>query len=136
MNLNIFSGIAHWLPRLALAGVFLYHGLLKFPIAAGMAEMMGMPLMMVYLLATMEVVGGLLILWGGFGPDLITRIAGMIFSVVMLGAIFLVHFANGWNSINMGGGNEGRGMEFQVLILAVSLLFALRGNAINKPVTA
>jgi uncharacterized membrane protein YphA (DoxX/SURF4 family) len=131
MNLNKFSGIAHWLPRLALAGIFLYHGLLKFPMAQGMATMMGMPLMMIYMLAMMEVVGGLLILWGGFGADWATRISGAMFSFVMLGAIFMVHFANGWNSINMGGGNEGKGMEFQVLILAVSLMFAIRGNSLN-----
>ena len=135
-KLNKFSGFAHWLPRSSLAATFLYHGLGKFPAAAGMAEMMGMPVVMVYLLASMEVAGGVLILWGGVGPDWATRIAGLIFSVVMLGAIFMVHLPNGWNSINMGGGNEGKGAEFQVLILAVSLVFALKGKAVNKAADA
>lgn len=31
----------------------------------------------------------------------------------------------------MGTGNEGRGMEFQVLILAVALLYAFKGNVLN-----
>ena len=131
-QLNKLSGMAHWLPRLSLAAIFLYHGSGKFPMAEGMASMMGMPVIMVYLLASMEVAGALLILWGGFGPDWATRIAGLIFSVVMLGAIFMVHLSHGWNSINMGGGNEGKGMEFQVLILAVSLLFAFKGKGVNE----
>jgi len=32
----------------------------------------------------------------------------------------------------MGSGNMGQGMEFQVLILTVSLLFALKGNSIAE----
>lgn len=78
--------MAHWLPRLSLAATFLYHGLPKF--AGG--EMMGMPAFAIYLLALMEVGGALLILWGGFGPDWATRVSGLIFSVVMIGAIVIV----------------------------------------------
>ncbi|MFQ5770756.1 MAG: DoxX family protein [bacterium] len=117
---------------MSLAAIFLYHGAGKFPMADGLAKMMGMPVFMVYLLALMEVVGGLLILWGGVGPDWATRISGIIFSVVMLGAIFMVHLSHGWNSINMGGGNEDKGMEFQVLILAVSLFFVLKGKGASN----
>jgi len=29
-------------------------------------------------------------------------------------------------------GNMGKGMEFQVLIIAISLLFALKGNSLNE----
>ncbi len=71
-------------------------------------------------------------LGGGLGLDWATRIAGLVFSIIMLGAIFLVHLQHGWNSINMGGGNEGKGFEFQALILAVSLLYAVKGNALNQ----
>ena len=52
----------------------------------------------------------------------------------MLGAVAVVHGQNGWNSINMGEGNEGKGMEFQVLILAISLFFAFTGNSANAAV--
>jgi len=127
-QLNKFSGVAHWLPRFSLAATFLYHGLGKFPMAQGMADMMGMPVFMVYMLAMMEVAGALLILWGGAGPDWASRVGGLLLAVVMLGAISMVHLKNGWNSINMGGGNEGKGMEFQVLILAVSLYFLFTGK--------
>ena len=125
---------SHWLIRLALAATFIYHGLAKFPMAAMMAEGMGMPVFMVYMLAIMEVAGGLLILYGGVGPDWATRIAGGVFAMVMLGAIFMVHWSNGWNF--MAGYGEGTnnmgGMEFQVLIFAVSLFLVARGNTINE----
>ncbi len=79
----------------------------------------------------MEVAGGLLILYGGVGPEWATRIAGAIFAVTMLGAIFMVHWPNGWNF--MAGYGEGTnnmgGMEFQVLIAAISIFFAARGNS-------
>lgn len=130
-QLNKLSGIAHWLPRLALAAIFIYHGFPKVVMAGAVADMMGMPAIMVFMLGAFEVGGALLLLWGGFGPDWTTRAAGLIFTAVMVGAISMVHLQHGWNSVNMGTGNEGRGMEFQVLILAVSLLYAFKGNALN-----
>lgn len=132
-KLNDFSGIAHWLPRLALAAIFIYHGYPKLAMAGDTASMMGMSVFMVVLIGLMEIGGSLLMLWGGFGPDWATRVAGILFAIVMIGAISMVHFQHGWNSINMGN-NGGRGMEFQVLILATSLLYLLRGNALNAKV--
>lgn len=129
--LKKFAGIAHWLPRVSLAAIFLYHGIAKFPMAEGMAQNMGMPVMAVYLLALMEVGGGLLILWGGFGPDWATRISGLILSVVMLGAIFKVHWPV-WNNFARTESHPMGGMEFQVLILAISLYFAFKGNSENQ----
>ena len=131
-KLNSFSGLGHWLPRVSLAAIFLFHGFPKFMMAQGMADMMGMPVILIYLLAMMEVSGALLLLYGGIGPDWATRVAGLIFTGVMGGAIMMVHAQHGWNSINMGIGNMGKGMEFQVLIIAISLLFALKGNSLNE----
>lgn len=130
-TLNKLSGIGHWLPRFSLAITFLYHGLPKFGMAQGMADMMGMPVIAVYMLAMMEVGGALLILWGGIGPDWATRVAGLLFAVVMMGAVVMVHAQHGWNSVNMGPDMPGQGMEFQVLIIAISLLYAFKGNKLN-----
>ncbi len=75
-----------------------------------------------------------MILYGGVGPDWVTRIASGLFATVMLGAIFMVHWSNGWNY--MTGYGEGTnnmgGMEFQVMTFAVSLFLLTRGNAINE----
>lgn len=132
-QLNKLSGIAHWLPRLSLAAIFIYHGFPKVVMTGDVAAMMGMPFIMVLMLGLVEVIGALLLLWGGVGPDWATRLSGLLFTAVMIGAIIMVHAQYGWNSINMGN-NGGRGMEFQVLIIAVSLLYAFKGNALNKTV--
>jgi len=129
-TLNKFSGYTHWLLRAALAGIFIYHGLSKFPMAQGMASMMGMPVFMVYLLGTMEIVGGLLILWGGFGPDWATRVAGGIFSVVMLGAIVMVHWPQ-WGFPATEAKPMG-GMEFQTFVLVSSLTLFVKGKTVNE----
>lgn len=130
-QLNKLSGIAHWLPRLSLAAIFIYHGFPKVAMAGDVAAMMGMPMVMVLMLGIVEIGGALLLLWGGFGPEWATRLAGLMFTVVMIGAIAMVHAQFGWNSINMGD-NGGRGMEFQVLIISTSLLYAFKGNALNE----
>ncbi|MDR9417308.1 MAG: DoxX family protein [Gracilimonas sp.] len=132
-QLNKLSGIAHWLPRLALAAIFIYHGFPKIAMAGDVAAAMGMPVVMVITLGVVEIGGALLLLWGGFGPEWATRIAGILFTIVMIGAIVMVHAQYGWNSINMGN-NGGRGMEFQVLIIATSLLYVFKGNALNQAV--
>ncbi|MCF7802399.1 MAG: DoxX family protein [Candidatus Marinimicrobia bacterium] len=119
-----FAPHAHWLVRLSLAATFIYHGIPKFTHPG----MIGMPIIIVILVGLAEVGGAILLLWGGVGPDWATRVASAFFAIVMLGAIMMIHMAYGWNSINMGTGNEGKGMEFQVLILAISLYFLLKGN--------
>lgn len=126
--LNSLAPRAHWLLRIALASVFLYHGLTKFPALQGLAEMMGMPVVLVGLLAVVETAGGVLVLAGGFGSDWMTRLGGLLIAPVMLGAIFMVHLQHGWNSVNMGSGNMGRGMEFQFTLLMVALYFLIAGN--------
>lgn len=111
---------AHWLLRLPIAATFLYHGLPKFAGLAGGAEAMGLPLAIWTLVAIGEVAAGLGLLAGGFLRsglgDLITRAAGASIAIIMAGAVVLVHLGP-WS-----------GMEFQVLLLASGLFFALRGN--------
>lgn len=122
--LNQYSKYAHWLVRFSLAATFIYHSIPKLMHPG----MMGMPIAIVILVGLAELGGSLLLLWGGFGPDWATRVGAAFFAIVMMGAIMMIHWAYGWNSINMGMGNQGKGMEFQVLILAVSLYYVLKGN--------
>ena len=123
--MNFLSPLAphvHWALRLSLAATFLYHGITKFPVPA-FSEAMGMPIPMVWALALAEIVAGASLIVGAFGKEVLTRLGGLIVIVVMIGAIGLVHFKNGWNVMNSG-------MEFQVLMLAVGLYFVARGNEV------
>lgn len=124
--LNNLAPHAHLLLRLALAGVFAYHGLSKFGDLNAMAQMMQMPVFMVALVGAAETVAAALIVLGGFMQEWMTRVAGLIIAVIMVGAIALVHWPHGWNSI----GNLG--MEFQVTLLTAGLFFLLTGNHSNK----
>lgn len=117
---------AHWFLRVSLASVFLYHGLGKFPQLSPMAEMMKMPVAMLFMVALAETVGGALILVGGFLKDWMTRLGALLLVPIMLGAIFMVHWGQ-WHfkateSHPMGG------MQFQVTLLLVSLYLFVRGN--------
>ena len=118
--LSSLSPHVHWAMRLSLAATFLYHGIGKFPVAA-FSEAMGMPVPMAWAVAIAEIVAGAALIVGAFGKEILTRLAGLIVIVIMIGAIGMVHFKNGWNVMNGG-------MEFQVLMLAVGLYFAARGN--------
>lgn len=118
--MNFLSPLAphvHWALRLSLAATFLYHGIAKFPIS----DAMGMPIPMVWAVALTEIAAGASLIIGAFGKETLTRIGGLLVMVIMVGAIGMVHFKNGWNVMN-------RGMEFQVLMLAVGLYFTARGN--------
>lgn len=113
---------AHWLLRIGLASVFAYHGGQKWLDLNAAAEGLGMPVFMVALIATVEVGSVFLILAGGFAKDWMTRVAGLGFAVLMLGAIIRVHLQFGWNSIGA------LGMEFQFTLLMTSLYFGTVGN--------
>ncbi len=118
--LSPLAPMAHWALRLSLAATFLFHGITKFPISA-FSEAMGMPAALAWAVALAEIVGGAALIGGAFGKDMLTRLGGLIVIVIMVGAISIVHFKNGWNVMNGG-------MEFQVMMLAVGLYFAARGN--------
>jgi putative oxidoreductase len=118
---------AHWLLRLALASVFLYHGLGKVANVSGFAEMMGMSVIVAGLVTFAEVAGGLGILIGGFGKELITRLASLAMILVLLGAIVMVHGPR-WSFVPAEGYPMG-GMEFQVVLLLIACYFLIVGNA-------
>ena len=127
--LDNFSPYAHWFLRISIGSVFLYHGLTKFPVAPGMAQMMGMPVVMVYLLAIMETAAGALALYGGVGPDWATRLSGLIVIPVMLGAIFMVHWGQ-W-AFAASETHPMGGMEFQLTLVLIGLYFLVKGNGIK-----
>lgn len=128
--LNRLAPHAHWLLRIALASIFLFHGLTKFPNLGGLAEMMGMPVFAVALVALMETAGGALILVGGFGVDWATRVSGLLIAPVMLGAIAMVHWGQ-WGFAATETHPMG-GMEFQFTLLMLALYFLIVGNGMPE----
>ncbi|HUO83214.1 MAG TPA: DoxX family protein [Gammaproteobacteria bacterium] len=121
--LDSLAPFAHWALRIALASVFLYHGWGKMP-PDQFAQGMGFPIVLGWLVALGELAAGVLLLLGGFLKDWMTRIGALLVIVIMIGAIVLVHWPNGW-SVADGG------MEFQVVMLLVGLYLLIKGNRVN-----
>ncbi len=121
---------AHWLLRIAIASVFLFHGVLKFANLEGFAAMLPVSYAEIVLVAFAETGGALLLLLGGFGTgrlsDLATRIGALMNIPVMLGAITLVHWGQ-WNFLPSATHPIG-GIEFQTVLILIMLYLAITGN--------
>jgi putative oxidoreductase len=123
---------AHWLLRIALASVFIYHGTLKFLNLEGFAQMLPISYFQVVLVALTETGGGLLVLAGGFRSgrisDLATRVGAALNIPVMIGAIAMVHWGR-WNFVPSETHPMG-GMEFQAVLLLLLLYLVFTGNRV------
>jgi len=121
---------AHWFLRIALASVFIYHGLLKFSNLEGFAEMLPISYLGVVLVAIVETGGGLLVLLGGIRDNLIsdlaTRIGAALNVPVMIGAIAIVHWGQ-WNFVPSESHPMG-GFQFQAVLILVMLYLVVSGN--------
>ncbi len=124
--LNRYANLVHWLPRVALAGIFIPHGISKFTRAQAMADGIGMPVIVIYMIGLMELTGGVCMIVGALGRDMLTRLAGLLIAIVMLGATFMAHWPQ-WSFIATEAKPMG-GMEFQVFTLTVAVYFLVRGN--------
>ncbi len=128
---------AHWLLRISVVSVFLYHGILKFSNLQGFATMLPISFTEVVFVALANV-GSALIILGGFRndalSDLATRIGAAFNIPVMIGAISLVHWGR-WNFVPTDTHPMG-GMEFQVTLVLVMLFLAITGNRGMQPVGA
>jgi putative oxidoreductase len=113
--------LALLLIRIAGALAFLYHGSgILFGSFGGpgpvrFAELMHTPAAVGYLVGLAQVGGGLAMLTG-----ILLRVGAICVIVVMLGAIFLVHLAHGFD-INVGG------MEYALTQLLIALALLLTG---------
>ena len=130
--MNILTNNAHWLLRIALASVFIYHGVLKFLNLDGFAQMLPISYFQVVLVALAETGGGLLVLAGGFGADrisdLATRVGAALNIPVIIGAITIVHWGQ-WNFVPSETHPMG-GFEFQTVLLLLMLYLSFTGNTI------
>jgi len=95
----------HWFLRIAMAAVFLYHGLTKN--VKGFSESFNFPLVIGALVIFAKVAGGAGFIVGGFTKDkylglTVTQWSALAVIPVILGGIALVHWKNGFDIMNSG----------------------------------
>lgn len=128
--MNYLTQNAHWFLRIAIASVFIFHGVLKFLNLEAFAQMLPISYFMVVLVAAVETGGGLMLLLGGLSntraSDLVTRLGAALNIPTMIGAIVLVHWGQ-WNFVPSETHPLG-GIEFQTVLLLVMLYLVITGN--------
>lgn len=100
--------LAKLLVRLTLGAIFIAHGWGKISgmdMTVGFFGKLGLPAFVAYLVGYSEFLGGIAMVLG-----IMAREVAVLFTVILLGAVYFVHFAQGW-----------KGMEFPLILLAASL---------------
>lgn len=109
MNKNEIGNV---ILRVMLGLTFFIHGLAKFQGGitniVGYFDSLGIPGFMAYVIAVIELVGGIVIILG-----LGTQIVSILFALIMIGAIFTAKLSLGFLA----------GYELELLLLAISIYF-------------
>ena len=119
--------------RITLGGLFLTHLALKFFVftPAGTAAFfgkIGLPPALAYVIMSAELVGGIALIFGVW-----TRLAALLLTPILLGAIFTVHGAAGFFFNNANGGWEYP--AFWTVALLVQALLGDGAHALGAPFT-
>jgi putative oxidoreductase len=108
--------------RIILGLSFFIHGFVKFQggieYTAQFFASIGVPGFLAYVVATIELVGGILMILG-----LGTRIVGLVFAALMIGAIFTAKLSVGFIGV------QGAGYELDLAFLAMSLYLMITGSS-------
>ena len=105
-----WNEITYWGIRASIGAIFIIHSLKKFdPSWQEWLASIGLPPEMQLPIALAEFIGGIMLIAG-----LLTRITGVIFSVILLGAIFHIRWENGF-FVSQGG------WEWDLMMLAAAL---------------
>jgi len=111
-------GLGSLIIRIALGLIFFIHGMNKFQRGldntAEFFESLGIPGFMGYVVAVVELVGGVLLILG-----LGTRLIGAVFTLIMIVATFTVTLEKGFAG----------GYEFEVALAAMSLYLVICGGS-------
>ena len=114
--------VSTFILRLVLGVTFFIHGLVKFQGGieniVGWFDSIGLPGVLAYGVAVVEMVGGLALILG-----LGSRIVSGLFVVLMLGATVKVKLAGGF----LGNG-QGAGWELDLALLAIALFIAINDS--------
>ncbi len=117
MKGDVLHDITHWGIRASIGAIFIVHSLKKFDPSweTWLVETAGLPPEMRLPIALAEFIGGILLIAGVF-----TRITSVIFSIIILGAIFNIRWENGF-FISQGG------WEWDLVMLAAVLSIIAAG---------
>lgn len=135
--INSFLGtkddVGAFIARITLGIVILPHGLQKLLGMFGGAGFSGtvdffvssgIPSFVAILIIIGESLGALGLILG-----FLSRIAAFGITVIMLGAIFMVHLPNGF-FMNWFGSNAGEGYEYHILAVGLGLIVLIKGGGI------
>ncbi|MCK2017280.1 DoxX family protein [Peribacillus frigoritolerans] len=115
---------AHVFLRVILGLTFFIHGVSKFQggigNTSGFFDSLGIPGFMAYIVAGIELIGGLAVILG-----LGTRIVSVLFAVIMAGAIFTAKLPAGF----LGNG-QAAGYELDLALLAMSVYLACANRTV------
>ena len=113
---NKLHDLTHWGLRASIGAIFIVHSLKKFdPSWQEWLVNIGLPPEMQLPIALAEFIGGVLLVVG-----VLTRISAVVFSVILLGAIFHIRWENGF-FVSQGG------WEWDFVMLAVTLSIIVLG---------
>ena len=126
------NDFASFILRLTLGVVFFAHGAQKlfgwfggYGLSGSLnyfTQTMGLPLVVGALVIAVEFLGCIALVVG-----FLTRLAAFGIFCDMAGAIYLVHWKNGF-FMNWGGNLPGEGYEFHLLVLAIAFALMIRGG--------
>ena len=112
-QLTQYNDVGLLLLRLAVAAIFIYHGLPKLKNAKSMAPMMGVPAEAISVLGAVELLSSV-----GLIFSVLTQLAALLLGIIMIGAIWMkitkwkVPFA----------AMDKTGWEFDLILLAASIV--------------
>jgi putative oxidoreductase len=118
-QLTQYNDIGLLILRLVVAIIFIHHALPKLKNAKGMAQMMGMPAGMIFMLGGIEFLSSV-----GLALGIYTQLAAALLALVMVGAIYFktakwrVPFA----------AMDKTGWEFDFVLLAANIAILLSGG--------
>ena len=118
-QLTQYNNIGLLILRLAVAIIFVYHALPKLKNAKSMAQMMGMPAGMIFMLGGVEFLSSV-----GLVLGIYTQLAAVLLVIVMIGAIYFkmakwrVPFA----------AMDKTGWEFDFILLVANVAILLSGG--------
>jgi len=118
--------------RVMLGLVFFPHGMSKLTTMFGgygfsgtldfFTGKLGIPVVFAFLAIIAEGLG-----WIGLITGLLTRIAAFGISVVMVVAVYMLHYQNGF-FMNWFGNQKGEGYEYHLLVIAIGLVLTIWGG--------